>query len=138
MNFLKRKHRDARRGGWKTTGQNVLVNNTSAGARSWQQKQSRSEHSTHSVYLKAKEQSSLRCTFLALHRELATKFSLRIMGLYCSFQHVPWKFSMHAFKLTLKNQLPGKLTPRPSFLSTVTHGTLTCVCHGHVWHRGHR
>lgn len=52
-----------------------------AGVRSWQQKHRQIEYSTNSIYLKAKKQSSLRGTFSALHRELAMKVPLKIMGL---------------------------------------------------------
>lgn len=78
--FFERKAERPRKGGWKPTGQNAPVNGMSL--RHDPGRRSRSEPSTHSVHPTAKERSSSRRTFSALHRELATEFSLRIMGLH--------------------------------------------------------
>lgn len=100
-----------------------------AGARFWQQKHSQIEYSTNSIYLKAKKQSRLRGTFSALHRELAMKVPLKIMGLFIATFNTFSERSQHiSLSLGLKINCRAKYST--SFIPFQS-SPLRCVF---LWH----
>lgn len=120
MNFLKGKQRDPERAGGNRPGRMHQWTACRWGTiPAAEAEPKRTLHSLRTSH--GKRAIKFKAHVFSITQRISHGILIKDNGTPLSFWHVPWKFSMHAFKLMLGNQLPGKLAPCASFLSTQAH-----------------